>query len=102
MVNSESASDDQMECMEILLAEMRRGEWLSNRLTLVRSGAWWSRILFPDSHLEMLTPVDQPLDKLEDLKPDEMWVYRDMYVDCSDRLPSPPATTWKVRIPLLF
>lgn len=24
--------------------------------------------------LEMLTPVDQPMDKLEDLKPDEMYV----------------------------
>jgi hypothetical protein len=25
---------------------------------------------------EMLTPLDQPLDKLEDLKPDEMYAFR--------------------------
>ena len=27
-----------------------------------------------DTCVEMLTPVDQPLDKLEDLKPEEMYV----------------------------
>jgi len=26
-------------------------------------------------YVEMLTPVDQPLDKLEDLKPEEMYVH---------------------------
>jgi len=28
-----------------------------------------------DMCVEMLTPVDQPLDKLEDLKPEEMYVH---------------------------
>jgi membrane-associated progesterone receptor component len=35
-------------------------------------------------HSEMLTPIDQPLDKLEDLRPDEMYVDPlDMYT-CPD------------------
>ena len=29
---------------------------------------------FLNQHLDMLTPIDHPLDKLEDLAPDEMYV----------------------------
>ena len=29
---------------------------------------------FLNQHLDMLTPIDYPLDKLEDLAPDEMYV----------------------------
>ena len=59
--------------MPTLRGEMRRAGWRSSRSTKVR-------LLFPAVTLregltgiaEMLTPIDQPLDKLDDLTPEEM------------------------------
>jgi hypothetical protein len=60
--------------MATLPVEMPRGEWPSNRLI------WVSAIPFTEVNwtliiailIEMLTPVDQPIDKLEDLDQGEM------------------------------
>jgi hypothetical protein len=64
-------------CMGILRDGMRRGVWQNSRSILVR-------LFFPFDYsclltrycdrIEMLTPIDQPLDKLEDLTPEEMSV----------------------------
>lgn len=35
-------------------------------------------------HPEMLTPIDQPLDKLDDLRPDEMYVCLPRVSTCTD------------------
>lgn len=62
--------------MEILQDEMLLGAWPSNLLTLVCTTLQTFSAavnLFP--FIEVLTPVDQPLDKLDDLKPDEVYVY---------------------------
>jgi hypothetical protein len=65
-----------MACTEILLGVMLLGAWPSNLLTLVRATL---QTLSAGTDLfactEMLTPVDHTLDKLEDLKPDEMCVF---------------------------
>ena len=54
---------------------MPRVAWLSSLLMKVRS---ITQDLLPSVLLtlraEMLTPIDQPLDKLEDLTPEEMFV----------------------------
>jgi len=67
--------------MATLLVGMPREEWPSSLSIWVRTlpvmpGAFVD--LIPLS--EMLTPVDQPLDKLEDLKPDEMCVVALLYI----------------------
>lgn len=64
--------------METLLDVMLREAWRSSRLTSVRCHPALSLAVLAHSFLlltEMLTPVDQPLDKLEDLQADEMYVY---------------------------
>lgn len=64
-----------MGCMETLLEEMPQEAWLNSPSTLV---CQWRRHnnQAPNglSCSEMLTPIDQPLDTLTDLKPDEMYV----------------------------
>jgi membrane-associated progesterone receptor component len=42
----------------------------------------------------MLTPIDQPLDKLEDLKPDEMCVFVLLKLHCSDPSFSDNMKSW--------
>ena len=42
----------------------------------------------------MLTPIDQPLDKLDDLKPDEMCVFALLYLHCSDAFCSENMKGW--------
>ena len=51
---------------------MRLEAWPSNHLTRVSPTALEFEAFRLTAHAEMLTPIDQPLDKLEDLKPDEM------------------------------
>jgi hypothetical protein len=64
-----------MACTGISLDGTLLGAWPSNLLTSV---GVTPQTLSPAadifSGIEMLTPVDQPLDKLEDLRPDEMCV----------------------------
>lgn len=60
--------------MAISQGEMLLVEWPSNPLIQVCVST------FPEVHgltnnKDMLTPIDQPLDKLADLQPDEMCVY---------------------------
>lgn len=61
---------------------MRLAGWPSSRSMKVRlwtrsarghSGTMVTQALEHLGTTEMLTPIDQPLDKLEDLKPDEMY-----------------------------
>ena len=65
-----------MVCMVTLLVEMRPGEWPSNHSTWVGidTSSLRSFAKRPICYTEMLTPVDQPLDKLDDLQKDEMYV----------------------------
>lgn len=58
-----------------------------------------SRYNWSHSFTEMLTPIDQPLDKLDDLAKDEMCVPYILNIVQSNINPtiSPIATTWKVR-----
>ena len=58
--------------MGILLGETHLGAWLSNLSTLVSFGCEVPTSRLPPLCEEMLTPVDQPLDTLADLRPDEM------------------------------
>jgi hypothetical protein len=64
-----------MGCTGTLLDGTLLGAWPSNLLTSVGVP---SQVFSPAADIfsgtEMLTPVDQPLDKLEDLRPDEMCV----------------------------
>jgi hypothetical protein len=57
--------------MATLPATMRREEWPNSRLTLVRIPVLHFNILLI-TIAEMLTPIDQPIDKLEDLDQMEM------------------------------
>jgi len=59
--------------METLQEEMHPEGWQSSRLIWVRNP--WNRLLRSSiayTETEMLTPIDQPLDKLEDLDQEEM------------------------------
>jgi hypothetical protein len=58
--------------METLRGEMHQEEWQSSHLMKVSAFTvlWVVGILTYCT--EMLTPIDQPLDKLEDLTPSEM------------------------------
>jgi hypothetical protein len=66
-----------VECLGTLREETPLGEWQNNHLTKVCSRDARSLIVMylttpcPD----MLTPADQPLDKLQDLSADEMYDY---------------------------
>ena len=60
--------------MPTLLAEMLRAEWPNSRSMKVRLGLP-GRFHADDWRSEMLTDIDQPLDKLEDLTPSEMYVF---------------------------
>ena len=63
-----------MVCTGTLQGGTRLGEWLSNRLMKVCGCIAYTSI--DSTHVaEMLTPIDQPLDKLEDLTQDEMCVF---------------------------
>lgn len=63
---------------------MRRVAWQSNPSTKVRPVMILQNMRHVPKHehnmhfvcVEMLTAVDQPLDKLDDLTPDEMYVLR--------------------------
>lgn len=86
-----------MGCMETLLEEMPLEAWLNSPSTLV---CQWRRHNYqaPNglSCAEMLTPVDQSLDTLTDLKPDEMYVLLLLNLaNIHQNLLL--ATTWKVR-----
>jgi membrane-associated progesterone receptor component len=64
-----------MGCTGILRGGMRRGVWRNNRLMLARLALSRCAPSIADINcdwIEMLTPIDQPLDKLEDLTPEEM------------------------------
>lgn len=61
--------------MRTLQDEMPRVVWRSSLSTLVRICSARKALSLLTCHLskpEMLTPIDQPLDKLEDLTKDEM------------------------------
>ncbi len=60
--------------MEILRDAMRQGAWRSSRSMSVRSLPRGRDFRYRSLLTEMLTPIEQPLDKLEDLKQDEMYV----------------------------
>lgn len=60
--------------METLRDAMRQGEWRNSRSMSVRSSRRGRDSRYQSLLTEMLTPIDQPLDKLEDLKQDEMYV----------------------------
>jgi hypothetical protein len=60
-----------MGCTATLQAVTRREEWQSSHLTLVRISALNFDLLLI-TIAEMLTPIDQPIDKLEDLDQMEM------------------------------
>lgn len=62
------------ECTPTLLVETLRAGWQNSRSTKVRSGLP-GRFHADDWHSDMLTGIDQPLDKLEDLTPSEMYVF---------------------------
>jgi membrane-associated progesterone receptor component len=65
----------QRACMETLPEETPRGAWPSRALIPVSSDEAVRRRLAEQRHpAEVLTAVDQPLDKLDDLKPDEVYV----------------------------
>ncbi len=54
---------------------MRREEWPSNLLRLVRKIPTISVLIsFVEIYADMLTPIDQPLDKIDDLSKSEMYV----------------------------
>ena len=56
---------------------MRREGWQSSRLSWVSFVGICTVIfplLIPRHHTDMLTPIDQPLDKLADLRSDELYV----------------------------
>ena len=55
--------------MVISLEEMHQEAWPSNHLKQVDYNERYELIS------EMLTPVDEPLDKLDDLTPSEMYVH---------------------------
>jgi membrane-associated progesterone receptor component len=59
--------------METLLGETPRGGWQNNPSILVNADAESCTLLLKLLS-EMLTPLDQPIDKLEDLTPSEMYV----------------------------
>lgn len=59
------------ECTPTFLAEMLRAGWPNSRLMKVRLGLQ-GRFHADGWRSEMLTDIDQPLDKLEDLTPSEM------------------------------
>ena len=64
-----------MGCTGILRGGMRLGVWRNNRLMLVRLALSRCAPAIADTHcdwIEMLTSIDQPLDRLEDLTPEEM------------------------------
>ena len=62
-----------MACTGILLGEMLPEAWPNNLLTMVCATLQtFSHTGLSHPCTEILTPVDQPLDKLDDLKPDEM------------------------------
>ena len=62
-----------MGCMGTLQAGMPPVEWPSSRLTWVNAHLAPLYALFDQPLTEMLTPIDQPLDKLTDLQADEMY-----------------------------
>lgn len=70
-----------MACMAILPGVTLVEAWQSSRLTWV---SWTLHILWLETSLgfcaEMLTPIDEPLDKLQDLDASEMWVFVWQYV----------------------
>ena len=57
---------------------MRREGWQSSRLSWVSIVGTCTVIFLllipPGHHIDMLTPIDQPLDKLADLRSDELYV----------------------------
>ena len=72
--------------MATLRAGTPLGAWPSSLLIWVCATTDPTRYIASHSfrYSEMLTPIDHPLDKLGDLRPDEMYVYSlDMYT-CSD------------------
>lgn len=75
-----------MGCMGTLRGEMRRGGWRSSRFLKVRLDL--HPVLLLGAHyasgIDMLTAVDQPLDKLEDLTTAEMYVVSRFFVEGSD------------------
>ena len=73
-------------CMTILRTGTPLGAWPSNLLIWVCSATDPTRCNVSHSfhHLEMLTPIDQPLDKLEDLRPNEMYVCSPDVYTCSN------------------
>ena len=72
--------------METLRPGTPLATWPSNRFIWIYStlDPTWCIASWNFPHLEMLTPIDQPLDKLEDLHPDEMYVYPSNVYICSD------------------
>ena len=57
---------------------MRRGGWLSSHLSWVSAAGILSLTLTDFFAItDMLTPIDQPLDKLADLRSDEVYVSLD-------------------------
>jgi len=73
-------------CMATLRVGMPLEAWPSSLLTQVSSPTSSTPCIASHSfhHSEMLTPIDQPLDKLLDLRPDEMYVYPFDMCTCPD------------------
>jgi hypothetical protein len=63
-----------MGCTVTLRGEMRPAVWRNSLSISVRPKTFFFRPETDSIIVEMLTPVDQPLDKLEDLTPEEMSV----------------------------
>jgi hypothetical protein len=64
-----------MVCTETLLGGMRLAAWQNSRSTKVRPDLGLHMLLISHHNLtDMLTPIDQPLDKLQDLTQDEVYV----------------------------
>jgi hypothetical protein len=61
-----------MDLTVTLQVEMHQGAWLSNPSTQVRFYVGLADMRAEYHPLEMLTPIDQPLDKLQDLTKSEM------------------------------
>ena len=77
-------------CMATLRAGTPLGAWRSSLLNLVLGAL----PLHSFPHSETLTPIDQPLDNLDDLRPDGMYVYPSDIYTSSDACSS--AKTRKV------
>lgn len=75
----------QMVCMATSPVGMPREAWQNSLLIRVCHTSATPCIASHSSHhSEMLTPIDQPLDKLQNLRPDEMYVYPLDMQTCSD------------------